>query len=108
MVAMLLRKTPIMVGAKTPWSTATRARISAFLLGSTTRRCRNLNHVVAAGPNTAARRVSFGGSLPCAKSVAGVRARGGLCSSQTKHSRALVNGNGGQDSLGSPVTTSIK
>lgn len=48
---MLLRKTAMKVGAKTPWSRATRA--SMVLLGEDgklTFRWRNLNQVVAAGP----------------------------------------------------------
>lgn len=53
MVAMLLRNTPIMTGAKPSWSQATRARTSAFLLFLTlTLRARNANHVVATGPKT--------------------------------------------------------
>lgn len=41
------------VGAKTPWSRATRARMVLFVLRRLTLRCRNLNQVVAAGPKMA-------------------------------------------------------
>lgn len=49
-----------MVGAKTLWSTKTRARVSTRGLGKLMRLDRKLNHVVAAGPNTPVlTRISF-------------------------------------------------
>lgn len=58
MVAMLLKKTPIMTGAKASWSQATRARISMRGLGRFTRRARKPNQVVAMGPKTPVKRIS--------------------------------------------------
>lgn len=61
------------VGAKRSWSQATRARISAFLLGRTTRFERILNQVVAAGPKTAG---GFGFGLLVVGFGLGVRSKG--------------------------------
>lgn len=63
MMAMEERKTSMLVGVKTSWSRATRARIVGVEVGEERRimrRWRNVNHVVAAGPNTARFRVLVG------------------------------------------------
>lgn len=52
-MAMEERKQKRFVDAKKSWSRPTRAAISRFLFGRTTRFWRNLNQVVAAGPNIA-------------------------------------------------------
>lgn len=51
-VAMLLRKAPIMTGAKKAWSQKTRAAVSTRRLAKLTLRARNPNQVVATGPKT--------------------------------------------------------
>lgn len=47
---MLDKKMPMKVGAKTPWSRATRARMVRLAVRRLTFFCRNLNQVAAAGP----------------------------------------------------------
>jgi hypothetical protein len=47
------RKKPMLMGAKTNWSHATRAAMVLLVDERVTRRARKEYHVVAAGPNTA-------------------------------------------------------
>jgi len=47
------RKRPMLRGAKTSWSQATRAAMVRFVVERVTREARNVYHFVAAGPKMA-------------------------------------------------------